>query len=337
VQAVEDATVVTLRERHYADTLVDLESDFSVTSAEITKGETIDLRNLTYLVPGTYAYNGIIYPITKDELTWTITSGVGTLSGSEFTGSSVGMATVKVTLPADKNNTVEISRNITINVKDPPQNPGYTFTLRIIRPNTPDQIDSINQVVLVPVYNDTYSETVHVTGYTGVRWNYSGKYINSVAKFKELYPDNGTNLYYTLSNNSAGDAGVEDDWADIVVPWPTGGVTGYYIFFVESDGHVRSYCKAATKPSSTWRYPPESDFLFFIHPDDLFGKKLFVQMYAAKADGYKQAPVGIGVLTCEVIPIGYDDIDNVATIMLSNGVGNRLDPHYPDDITRWFK
>ncbi|MDR2376611.1 MAG: hypothetical protein LBD96_09265 [Treponema sp.] len=337
VQPLEEAIIVTLLEVHYANSIVDLPEDFSVTNAGITKGETIDLKNLTYLASGTYTYSGTMYPITEDDLTWTIKTGggSGSLSGSKLTGTNAGTVTVTVTLPAAKNNGDAISRDITITVKDPPAVTPSTFTLRIIRPNTPNQIDKIKQVVLVPVDNHTYSAAVLSTGYTGVRWNYTTKYISTVAEFKEMYPDNGSNRYYTLSTESAGDLGDEDDWADISVPWPAGN-GGYYIFFVEADGHVRSYCKASTKPSPAWRYPAETDFLFFIHPDTLYEYNR-LPMYMSKADGYKRAPTDIGVSYQEVIPIGYDDIDNVPTIMLDNGVGNRLNPNYPADITRWFK
>jgi hypothetical protein len=96
-----------------ADTL----ADFSLDSASLSFGESIDLRTLAHLPANAVRYvNGSIEFITVNDLTWQILSGGGTLSGSLFTGTAPGTVTIRATLPANKNGGQVLTRERTIAV-----------------------------------------------------------------------------------------------------------------------------------------------------------------------------------------------------------------------------
>jgi hypothetical protein len=122
----------------------------------------------------------------------------------------------------------------------------------------------------------------------------------------KAYPNASPNQYLTITKIDK-----TNEWADISIPWPSGGVTGYHLFFIEGDSRVRGYVNPG-------QLDPDQDenFLFFLRPDYLYDNyRLWM-----KAD--KQvANTTSGAL--EVIPIGYDSNKNTASVMKSQGVGSQ--------------
>jgi hypothetical protein len=303
-------------------------------STTIEVGKTLDLTDLVTKFPAN-AYidlpGNVIGVITKDDLIWTVSppssnTGPAALSGSILTGTgNGGTVTVTATLPADLNGGSAVTASGTVYIQPPVP---LAVTLRIIRTNTPHyQYDKISTVILVPATET--DEGVRATGYTGRRWNYNStpNYV-TFTEFKKLYPNTPPQKYYTTTFHSAGDTYDDDDWVDITVPLPPAGSTGYYIFFLESeDQHVRSYNDAKTQPPAEWRYYPDTDFLFYIDPAYLYTNRR-LPMYTATKEGYKLAPTNAGISYSEVIPISYDDCNNLPSIMSAAGVGNRLATDY---------
>jgi hypothetical protein len=136
------------------------------------------------------------------------------------------------------------------------------------------------------------------------------------------YPENGTNKYYTLTkyNKTSGSGPrYENEWADIVVEWPADDNAGLYIYFFESDSIVRSYCYSPTKvlhPGSS------ADRLFYINPRYLYDNYR-LPMGTDSTTGYKEVNPAIGQAYTEVIPISYDDYNNLPAIMKHVELGKR--------------
>jgi hypothetical protein len=296
-------------------------------------GDTFNLNTLVTLQAGAM-YDNV--PLTAVDLNWSIVSGAsyGSLSGAALTGTGAGIVKVKAVLPAIKNLGTERTAETTILVVSPPPPNPSVFTLRIIK--VPKIGDGVIQVVLVPVTGDTYSQTVYETGYTGVKWaTYTGSYHGThLDEFKKLYPPSSGATYYTVSKFDSQGTGAEikreNEWADIDVPWPTGNVTGYHVFFIEADKRVRSYCtlkSAKTDDVLDATGDPDRNFLFFIRPDYLYANRL-LPMGITKSDGYKEVDPAATASVRQVIPISYTDWENVPSIMTSNGVGNRPKTNY---------
>jgi hypothetical protein len=143
-----------------------------------------------------------------------------------------------------------------------------------------------------------------------------------------MYPPSSTVTYYTVTEKDSGKAGGEGDWMDVTIPRRD---KGYYIFFVEADNHVRSYCNAPTKPSPAYRYAPSTEYLFYIDPDYLYTNRRLPM------SGYMEVNPATGQSYSEVIPISYDDLNNLPSIMTSNGVGKRPKTNYDSSIPLWYK
>jgi hypothetical protein len=317
------AVEITLVERHSAPVQP---GGLSLKPATIQIGESITLNTLATIQAGAMYDNALL---TTADLEWSIVYGdapYGTLSNGVFTGKAVGKPRLRAVLPAAKNLGEERSAETTITITVAKSS---TFTLRIIK--VPTIGDGVVQVVLVPVTNDRYSEAVYKTGYTGVAWatsndTYHGTHLN---EFKKMYPP-GANLYFTVSKfdsqGTSAEIRRENEWADIVVPWPTGNVTGYHLFFVETDLRVRGYCTLRSSKTSDVldaSGDPERNFLFFIRPDYLHANRL-LPMGVTREDGYKQAnSFGSPYSFRWVIPISYTDWENVPSIMTSAGIGYR--------------
>jgi hypothetical protein len=287
--------------------------ELTVSNAEITVGQTLDLASLVTLPPGAQVAlpNSLPKSITADDLSWQIVSGSGYGSlpsnSSSLTGTAAGYITVQATLPLDKNGGAGIGTVVTatgtITVKAlTPDN----FTLRIIKLNASDYV---SQIALVPVTSDPYSTAIHGTGHTNERWAFgtgSKKGVTKIDEFKTS-PNGIAATYYTLAKKLDS----ENDWVDITLPWPTGNVTGYRLFFIEGDSRVRGYVNPG-------QLDPDQDenFLFFLRPDVLYNNyRLWMAKEKEVTEGSTDAR--------KVIPIGYHSHDNTASIMKSQGVTKR--------------
>jgi hypothetical protein len=292
----------------YSNNVVDLTTDFWLDPTSLEVGHSVDLKTLAHLPSGATRYvNGNIEYITANDLTWQIVSGSGAvLSGSStLTGTAAGQVTIQATLPANKNQGEALVRTQTITitapVPPPPTYPGY-FTLRIIKLNGSDYV---SQIALVPVTNDNYDTTIRRTGHTKVQWAFgSGTLgVTKFKEFKEAYPQA---RYISITKLDK-----ENDWTNVTIPWPTGNVTGYHVFFIEGDSRVRGYVNPGKLD------PKQSEnFLFFLRPDYLYDN------YRLWMNGYKQAAADSSG-SLYVIPIGYDSYYNTASIMKTAGVGTR--------------
>jgi hypothetical protein len=246
-----------------------------------------------------------------------------------FTFAAVGnfSYTGAISVTASDNN----GSSITVAITFPPSIPA-TITLRIIRVTPPAQIDSLIQVILVEA-DTVFDDTVNNMGYTGLPWN-TGMYNGGsdwvdTTNFTKMYPPSSSVTYYTVTENSNWNAGRENFWADVTIPMrPTG--KGYFIFFVESDNHVRSYCNAPAKPTYDYRYPYNTEYLFYINPEYLYANR---RLPMAE---YMEINPATGHSYSEVIPISYDDINNLPSIMTSKGWGKRPDINYDPSIPLWY-
>jgi hypothetical protein len=300
-----DEFVVSLRE-FYSNNVVDLSGDFWLDSASLEVGQTIDLKTLAHFGDNFTRYvNGSIEYITVNDLTWQASGSGAKLSGSTLSATATGTVTITATLPADKNLGVQLTRTQTITITvpppPPPTYPDY-FTLRLIKLNGSDYV---SQIALVPVTNDTYGAAIHRTGHTKVQWAFgSGKL--GVTKFKDFKAAYPQAQYITIAKLDK-----ENDWTNVDIPWPTGNVTGYHVFFIEGDNRVRGYVNPG-------RLDPDQDenFLFFLRPDYLYDN---LRMWMNE---YKQAASNSSG-SFYVVPIGYDSYYNTASIMKPAGVGSR--------------
>jgi hypothetical protein len=307
---VSGELAVSLRE-FYSNNVVDLSTDFRLDSASLVVPQSVDLKTLAHLPADATRYvNGSMEYITANDLTWQIVSGSGAqLSGSSLTATAAGTVTIRATLPANKNQGVQLVREQTITITEPPPPPPPSnFTLRIVKMN--GTTDSVSRIVLVAKRSNTYSEAIYRTGHTKEGWvPGAGKLgLSTLTEFKKVYPESGNPDVQYINVTKIYK---ENDWVDVTIPWPTGNVTGYYVFFIEGDNRVRGYVNPPT-------FDPDRDknFLFFLRPDYLYDN---LRMWM---NGYKQAaPNSAGSLY--VIPIGYDSYYNTASIMKPNKVGER--------------
>jgi hypothetical protein len=296
----------------YTVTLVEHHSR-PVATGEFTLGtgaviEVDQVDDLNYLVglPADAMYDNT--PITAADLVWSIVSGgPGELEyqgAGVFKGKVPGYVTVKATLPAEVNYGQILEKTTQVLVREKPPVYPTTLTLRIIKLNSSDYV---NQIALQPVTSDAYSPAIRSTGHTKVQWAFgSGK--TGVTKKKEFVKSylSPPNQYITITKIDK-----TNDWTDVTIPWPTGNVTGYNLFFIEGDTRVRGYVNPG-------RLDPDQkeNFLFFLRPDVLYNNyRLWM-----KAD--KQATDNTGG-AIQVVPIGYNSYYNTASIMKAAGVGNQ--------------
>jgi hypothetical protein len=221
----------------------------------------------------------------------------------------------------------KVSAPVIINTAHPQR-----FTLRIIR--MPYSIDSITRIIVVPIRDDRYNSTIYQTGHTGVQWAAGTPdltYYSHLKDFMQQYPQAKV---YTLNKSASAGEGTgstsnklnaDYDWSDVTINWPSGFVTGYYIFFVEGDDRIRGY----TNPGHLSPAKAEN-FLFFLRPD--YAYKYLLPMGTTKDSGSMQVNPYTTTFR-KVIPIGYQTWDNVSSIMKSVGVGNRP-KHDADHIPR---
>jgi hypothetical protein len=303
---------VTLRE-YYVNNIVDLSSDFNLSPKTITVGQTIDLKGLAYLIAGaTYrSSDGNIHQVTKDDLTWSITSGgsYGHLSGSSLVGDAVGTVTVRATLPAAKTMGSDIVRTVNITVTKPPYPDTVTLRIFKIKESGDPYNDKVTDVVLT--YRDqSFSDSVKRTGHTGIRWADGDKDLTWKSDFEKHYLS--SHAFYRYS-----DLNLEDgDYVDITVHWyaDRSGVTGYNVFFYEGDSRVRGY----TNP---WDWNPtgsarkERNLIFYLDFEYVYDN--FLLPMNGKVQGNK-GDAGVK----EVIPIYYSSYRNLGAIMKAQGVGN---------------
>jgi hypothetical protein len=278
---------------------VAVQNELKVADYTINLGAAKDLRELVTLPAGANI-NGVA--ITSSDLTWTITGGAGggTLSETgnrKFTATAGGPVSIRATLPAAKNGGTQVTADATITVTHP-----ANLTLRFIKV---DGSDYISTVALLPTDQTSFpGPSAASRGFTRQTWA-DGVSPNPTYKsgFKKLYEN--TNIgYYGIDKIK----GSKWEYADLTVPWPSSPNVGYFLFFVEGDSRVRGY----TNPGSldpALKY----NFLFYLRFDAL--TPLWM-------DGVIEAsPESLGALW--VVPIGYDSGDNQASIMSSQGVGNR--------------
>jgi hypothetical protein len=308
VQADNDTIIVTMREV-YHNNITELDSDFHINPTTITVGQTIDLKDLTYLLPGATRINN--EPITKDDLVWTIVSGNGTLgnNGSLLTGAAVGSVVVRATLPADKNVGERVVKEATITVTNAPHPSNVTLRLFKIKEDGDSYNDTITRVILVP-RTEYYGEAVKSTGYTGRKWADGTKDVTYKSDFETYYLSALSSYQeYILSPGLA-----DGEYKDISVPWPSNGATGYDVFFVEGDNRVRSYTNPWTyNPTLADRYNRNLLFhLDFSYVYDHFLLPMKGKLEATKGD----------VDALEVIPLYYSSYRNLSAIMKSTSVGS---------------
>jgi hypothetical protein len=197
--------------------------------------------------------------------------------------------------------------------------------------------DGVTKVVLVPTTWDPGNETVYQTGYSGRPWadtRVSGKFngtYDSSDSFWELlkpykyisYTVNKSNAV-TSSNVTASQIKKENEWVDLTVPWPTGGATGYFVYFIETDKRVRGYCNPAKGLEADGDVT--KNFQFFIRPDYLYANRR-IPMGITSSNGHLQVNPSSTAYR-EVIPVSYTDWENVASIMTARGVGSRPKLNY---------
>jgi hypothetical protein len=299
---------VTLQEHH--SRLVGT-GELTVTTKTITVGEQLDLGTLASLPSGAYIDlpNSTPGAITAADLIWQITNGGsnGSLSGATLTGDAAGTVTVQATLPADKNGgSGPLTATGTITVKA--QTPA-NLSLRIIKLNSSDYV---SQIILVPVPTalDPYNASIYRTGHTKVLWaeKFGTTDTTRIEGFKARYP--ATQYPNVLYINIA-KLDTTNDWADVTIPWPTGDIVGYNLFFIEGDSRVRGYVNPGQLDPVL-----NKNFIFYLRPDYLYNyNRLWMNTYV------QAAPNTAGAV--EVVPIGYDSYYNTTSIMKSAGVGNR--------------
>jgi hypothetical protein len=306
--------------------------EIELKDAVIKVNEPLSLNELVTRFPSDAMYDNV--KLTAADLEWSIVSGgsYGSLpsAGSVLTGKAAGTVRIRATLPAGKNLGDVRTAEATVTVEAlPAASHGSTFTLRIIR--TSPVWDWVKQIVLVPVANDTYSETVHRMGYTGDKWaTGAGSQAGTAeSEFAILYPNNPPNKYYTTrfytkDGEVTTTTWAENDWVDLVVDWPQGNITGYYMFFIEGDGRVRGY----TNPGGLDPKPHgDHNFLFFIRPDYLYENNRLPMGTAGSKNAHLEVdPAATPFL--EVIPVSFDDYNNLPSLMLSDGVGKRPKTNY---------
>jgi hypothetical protein len=288
--------------------------ELTATNTTITVGEQLDLRTLAGLPSGAYIDlpNSTPGAITANDLTWQITSvgNYGSLSGATLTGTSAGTVTVQATLPAAKNGgSGPLTATGTITVKA--QTPA-NFTLRIIKQNTSDYV---SQIILVPVPTALdvpyYNASIYRTGHTKVLWATTGtgrKDTTYIEGFKAAYP---AAQYPNVLYINIAKLDTTNDWADVSIPWPTGDVVGYNLFFIEGDSRVRGYVNPGQLDPAL-----NKNFIFYLRLDYLYNNnRLWMNTYK------QAAPNAAGAI--EVVPIGYDSYYNTASIMKAAGVGNK--------------
>jgi hypothetical protein len=322
---VSPAFEVTLVEHH--SRLVQAH-EFSLVSAAIPHKGTINLSTLARLPAD--AMNDNI-PITAADLAWEIIAGgtgSGSLSGAVLTGSSPGTLMVRATLSAEKNFGTARTAVTTVTVQDPPVVVPSAVTLRIIsmlRPKDNGEWDSVKQIAIVPVYGDLYNAEVYKTGYTRDRWVFgtpTGLYkAVSASEFDKFVVE--PYRIYTLSRyNAPGSHPIngENEWADVTVP-VTSGMTGFYIYFIEGDNEVRGYVNPGKLDP-----PIENNYKFYVRLDYVV-KNYMLDMGVTQFSGHLEANPAYGQ-TLRVIPISYEDWNNVPSIMVSAGVGKKPRPNY---------
>jgi hypothetical protein len=297
---------------HYDNTVVDLPGDFWLDDLpSVQVGAALVLQPYAHLPAGaTHGSNtgGIpAGPTTTDDLVWSVTGG--SVSGSTFTApGSAGTVTVRATLPGPLNNGLELYREKTIAVTPAPAAYPANLTLRVFRHN--ESNDSIKQVVLVLKNNSAYSGMPYSTGYTGAQWTPAGTDLTHKTAFEKVYPPSSTVRYFTVAAMEGGN--LSSDWAhvDISVPWPAGG-TGYEVFFIEGDGRVRGYVTPGKVDP-----PQNTNYVFFVNPEYLYTNGNFMRM-----NGDKEA--GPASSYPEVLPLCDNTYKNQASVMKSQGAGNR--------------
>jgi hypothetical protein len=291
----------------------------------IEVGETVSLNDLVHLPPEAMFDN---VSLTAADLEWSIVSGASNGSlpsgGSVLTGTAAGTVTVRATLPANKNRGTQRTAETTITVEPASGGIPNSLTLRIFktRMSGDTYTDKITRFVLIP-RNESYSEAVKRTGHTSVQWapkNESYDYTYKSKFEKYFLPQYPGFRDYDFSANPLED----NQYVDIVVPWPTGGNTGYFLFFYEKDSRVRGYV-------NPWEWNPtgnarNKNLGFFLDFDYLFNNQLLPMK------GNKQVVKGENGAV-EVIPLYYNSYQNVGTTMKAQGVGTTPVPNY-DDITK---
>ena len=305
----------------------------TLSNFSLREGETKNLAAAAGVAfnPADAHINGV--PITVDHLTWAITEGAGnaTLSGSSLTGVKRD-STVKVqaTLPAARNGgTGTVTSNIiTVSVTPPPPPPTpANIEIRLIHIG---QSDTIKSIIVVPCVAgawltapdpcSTGSEqlphlmnprpTIGVTGHTGSNWVHSGvKDDAKDSKVKEWFP-----TYFTKDVNVT-NVGTKD----ILLPWPAAPNDGYLLFFVEADSWTRGYVHIGKLDPAA-----NENYKFLFHPQTLIDNNLQIWMgKPGTSAANKHVPQGTADAKL-VIPIGYDDWYNSASIMKSRGHNKTL-------------
>jgi hypothetical protein len=289
---------------------------------------TINLSTLA-LLPADAMNDNV--PVTAADLSWEIiagSTGGGSLSDAVLTGSSPGTLMIRATLPANKNSGTALTATTTVVVQDPPVVIPSAVTLRILsvlRPKDKGEWDSVQQIAIVPVYGDHYNDEVYETGYTKDRWVFktpTGPY-NAVSanEFDKFIVD--PYRIYTLSRyNAPGSHPIngENEWADVTISVRPG-MTGFYIYFFEGDGEVRGYANPGKLSP-----PIEQNYKFYLRLDYAV-KNLTLDMGVTPFGGHLEADPATGP-TLRVIPISYEDWNNVPSLMVSAGVGKKPLPNY---------
>jgi hypothetical protein len=297
--------------------------ELSVANASIALNATIDLNTLVTLPAAYINTNGVTVPITAADLIWSLPSGPGTgngtLSGSNFTGTLSGAVGVLATLPAAKNNGVEVVAAGIITVETPPPPPPAhpaSLTFRIFKTNNSDYV---REIALLPVsvsddagYPASLISLIRQTGHSNYAWanrtpdpTYRSNFVNWLSPY-------GLQLKGIVKLDSTG------DYADVTIPWPTGSTVGYNLFFIEGDSRVRGYVRPAKLDP-----PKASNYVFYLNFDTV--KNYIIPMKGA----YEAAPGTAGAVN--VVGIAYNSHDNNAAILKSAGVGKipNYDLRYP--------
>jgi hypothetical protein len=209
----------------------------------------------------------------------------------------------------------------------------------------------ISRVILVPVYSDVFGEEVYQTGRTGIAWaewtnpstgkaeDLAGKdhgddnkfYAYFTQKFKVKYPHA---IVYTFNKNGDGYFGVKEKadatkfatpsrfgvgyWGDMEMPWPPG-IAGFYIFAVENDGYVRSYCN----PYGNLAPPVGWNYLFYLKLQYVYDHYLLPMGLETTKNGNGTKVVNRDTTAYkDVLPVSFESWHNVISILKSDGVGN---------------
>jgi hypothetical protein len=284
----------------------------------------VNLNSLVNL-PGDAKYDNA--PLTAADLVWSIVNGAGYGSlpagGAALTGTAPGTVTVKATLPADKNLGAERNAQTTITVEQ--AYPKYV-TLRIIVTKLTNDAttDYVNTVVLIP-RNRSLTPAVKATGHTNPEWVVDyGSSANDDSTYKKYFDNNylpAQGLSYEKFDN-LNLKNLKTEYTDILVPWPSSGVSGYDFFFVEGDSRVRGYVNpwGDYNPTGTKVSRNRVFHLDFQHIYD---------NYRLVMKGKTQVEKGTSG-AIEVIPIHYSTNRNVGSIMKAKGAGSEPNPDYTD-------